>query len=70
MKRDREIEEFLQGEKHCQNFINQDLTFLQLSLIHAPRQTSPELPLEELTEDRSLAEELNDPISSFQENNH
>ena len=32
---DKQLEEFLRGEIHCQNFINQDLTFLQPSLIHA-----------------------------------
>ena len=32
---DKQLEEFLRGKIHCQNFINQDLTFLQLSVIHA-----------------------------------
>ena len=34
MKHDKQLEEFLRGEIHCQNFINQDLTFLQPSVIH------------------------------------
>ena len=32
-----QLEEFLRGEIHCQNFTNQDLTFLQPSVIHAPQ---------------------------------
>ena len=28
------MQEFLDGEEHCHNFINQDLTFLQLSTIY------------------------------------
>ena len=32
---DQQLEEFLKGEIHGQNFINQDLTFLQPSVIHA-----------------------------------
>ena len=35
VQQDKQLEEFLRGEIHCQNFINQDLTFLQLSVIHA-----------------------------------
>ena len=31
---DKQLEEFLIGEKCCHNFINQDLTFLQLSTIY------------------------------------
>ena len=31
---DKELKEFLRGEIHCQNFINQDLTVLQPSVIH------------------------------------
>ena len=31
----KQLEEFLRGEICSQNFINQDLTFLQLSVIHA-----------------------------------
>ena len=34
VQQDKQLEEFLRGEIHCQNFINQDLTFLQLSVIH------------------------------------
>ena len=49
VKHDRELEEFLRGEKHCQNFINQDLTFLQPSIIHSLRTKVKELPPEEDT---------------------
>ena len=31
VQHDKQLEEFLRDEIHCQNFINQDLTFLQLS---------------------------------------
>ena len=31
--RSRQLQEFLEGEEHCHNFINQDLTFLQLSAV-------------------------------------
>ena len=31
LHRDKQLEEFLIGEKHCRNFVNQDLTFLQPS---------------------------------------
>ena len=35
VQHDKQLEEFLRGEIWCQNFINQDLTFLQPSVIHA-----------------------------------
>ena len=35
IQNDKQLEEVLRGEIHCQNFINQDLTFLQPSVIHA-----------------------------------
>ena len=34
VQKDKQLEEFLRGDIHCQNFINQDLTFLQPSVIH------------------------------------
>ena len=34
VQQNKQLEEFLRGEIHCQNFINQDLTFLQPSVIH------------------------------------
>ena len=45
-QQDKLLEEFLRGEICCQNVINQDLTFLQPSVIHATQSkkdhTSPE----------------------------
>ena len=35
VQEDKQFEEFLKGEICCQNLINQDLTFLQPSVIHA-----------------------------------
>ena len=35
VQQDKQLEKFLRGEICCQNFINQDLTFLQPSVIHA-----------------------------------
>ena len=35
VQQDKQLEEFLRGQIRCQNFINQDLTFLQPSVIHA-----------------------------------
>ena len=34
VQHNKQLEEFLKGEIHCQNSINQDLTFLQPSEIH------------------------------------
>ena len=34
VQQDKQLEEFLRGEIRCQNFINQDLAFVQPSLIH------------------------------------
>ena len=31
---DQQLQEFLDGEEHCHNFINQDLTFLQPSMVY------------------------------------
>ena len=41
LHKDRRLQEFLQGEICCQNFINQDLTFLQLCQIYPDRQLHP-----------------------------
>ena len=32
--RDQQLQEFLHGEEHCHNFINQDLSFLQPSAVY------------------------------------
>ena len=45
LHRDKQIEEFLIGEKCCHNFINQDLTFLQPSILYeATTQEDSTLP--------------------------
>ena len=42
VQQDKQLEEFLKGEIHSQNFINQDLPFSQPSVIHAsqPKENS------------------------------
>ena len=61
LQHDKQLKEFLRGEIHCQNFINQDLTFLQHSVIHA---SQPK-------EDGILPEEniITIPPTATQENN-
>ena len=34
VQQDKRFQEFLRGEIYCQNFISQDLTFLQPSVLH------------------------------------
>ena len=34
MYQDQQLQEFLDGEECCHNFINQDLTFLQPSMVY------------------------------------
>ena len=46
VQQDKQLEEFLRGEICCQNFINQDLTFLQPSAIHAS-QSKEDITLQE-----------------------
>ena len=51
IQQDQQLEEFLRGKICCQNFINQDMTFLQPSVIHAPQSEETEtLPQENTTE--------------------
>ena len=51
LQRDKQQEEFLTGEEHCHNFINQDLTFLQPSTIYeATTQEDSILPESNATE--------------------
>ena len=38
VQQDKHFQEFLRGKIHCQNFIDQDLTFLQLSVFHVTNQ--------------------------------
>ena len=41
---DKQQEEFLIGEEHCHNFINQDLTFLQLLIIYETTTLEDSIP--------------------------
>ena len=56
IQQDQQLEEFLRGEIHCQNFINQDLTFLQLSVIHAPQPKETKILSQENTAETSSIE--------------
>ena len=61
MHRDKQLEEFLIGEIHCCNFINQDLTFLQPSTIYKTT-----------TQEESILPEPNPtevPLNTYQETN-
>ena len=68
--RDKRLEEFLIGEIHCRNFINQDLTFLQPSTIYKtttqedsilPDPNPIEVPLNTSQETNQPQEEDNNP---------
>ena len=61
LHRDKQLEEFLIGEIHCHNFINQDLTFLQPSTIYKTK-----------TKEDTLLPEVNPtevPLNASQETN-
>ena len=49
VQHDKQLEEFLRGEIHCQNYINQDLTFLQPLVIHASQQKEDNMVQEKNT---------------------
>ena len=55
---DKQLEEFLRGEICCQNFINQDLTFLQPSVIHAPKLRKEKILPQDNTTEASPLETL------------
>ena len=70
MHRDKQLEEFLIGETHCHNFINQDLTFLQPSTIYEtttqedsilPEPNPTEVPLNTSQETNQPQEEDSNP---------
>ena len=63
LHRDKQLEEFLIGEEHCRNFINQDLTFLQPSIIHEATTQEDSIPPESnLTEvPLKTSQEINQP---------
>ena len=66
LHRDKQLKEFLIGEIHCHNFINQDLTFLQPSTIYEtktkednilPKPNPAEVPLNTSQETNQPQEE-------------
>ena len=61
VQQDKQLEEFLRGKIRCQKFINQDLTFLQPSVIHAAPQKEDSI----LSEKNTIAI----PPTATQENN-
>ena len=70
LHRDKQLEEFLIGEIHCCNFINQDLTFLQPSTIYKtttqedsilPEPNPTEVPLNTSQETNQPQEEDSNP---------
>ena len=70
LHRDKQLKEFLIGEIHCHNFINQDLTFLQPSTIYEtatkedcvlPEPYSTEVPLNTSEETNQPQEEDSNP---------
>ena len=63
IQQDQQLEEFLSGEICCQNFINQYLTFLQPSVIHAPQPKETKVLLQEKTTEISPIDSLeNSPL--------
>ena len=71
IQQDQQLEEFLRGEIHCQNFINQDLTFLQPSVIHAPQfKETKILPQENTTEICPIETSENNPLQEQDRNFH
>ena len=71
VQQDKRLEEFLRGEIHCQNFINQDLSFLQLSVIHVtqpkedsifPETTTTEVPLTTPQENHSPQKQVTNSL--------
>ena len=52
--RDQQLQEFLDGEEHCCNFINQDMTFLQLSAIYHKTDTEDNQSIASDSTDESI----------------
>ena len=63
LHRDKQLEEFLTGEEHCRNFINQHLTFLQPSTIYEATTQEDSIPPESNPTEVSLnaSHEINQP---------
>ena len=49
VQQDKQLQEFLRGKIHCQNFINQDLTFLQPSVLHVTQPKEDSILSEAIT---------------------
>ena len=49
VQQNKHFQEFLRGKIHCQNFINQDLTFLQPSVLHVTQPKEDSILPEEIT---------------------
>ena len=49
VQQDKCFQEFLRGEIHCQNFISQGLTFLQLSALHVTQSKADSILPEAIT---------------------
>ena len=63
LHRDKQLQEFLIGEEHCRNFINQDLTFLQPSTVYEATTQEGTIPLESNQTDVPLntSQQFNQP---------
>ena len=63
MHRDKQLEEFLIGEEHCHNFINQDLTFLQPLTVYETTALEDSISSESNSTEVSLntVQEINKP---------
>ena len=52
--RDQQLQDFLNREQHCHNFINQDLSFLQPSTVYHTTDTENNLSIASDTSDESV----------------
>ena len=52
--RDQQLQEFLNGEEHCRNFINQDLSFLQPSVVYHMTDAEDNLSIASDASDESI----------------
>ena len=72
LHRDKQLEEFLLGEKRCRNFINQDLTFLQPSTVYETTTLEDNIPSESNSTEVSLntVQEINQPQEEGNNSTH
>ena len=52
--RDQQLQEYLNGEEHCHNFINQDLSFLQPSFVYHTTDAGHNLSIASDASDESI----------------